>query len=111
MNTEQLAEIKARCDAATPGTWDYEAFTDSDYGEGYEVASPEDHHWIAQCLVERNADFIAHARADIPALLSEVERLRTALLEIVEDDPWVPKSKIGRRNNIDVAKRALGLQP
>lgn len=39
----------------------------------------------------------------------EIDRLRAALVEIAEADPWVEKSDIGRRNDIDIAKRALGI--
>jgi len=58
LTNEQLAEIKARCDKATPGPW------------------IDEHGFIRQ--IEGKADllFIANARTDIPALVAEVERLR-----------------------------------
>lgn len=54
MTQQRLAEIEARCEAATPGPW-----------------KPKRDFLSWDC----NAAFIAHARQDIPALLAEVERL------------------------------------
>lgn len=88
-----LAEIKARAQAATPGPWfagdanggdpphERRPFwvvstedTDPDLGE-----APEE--WAAEIRVgaQGDAEFIAHAREDVPALVAEVERLQTAL--------------------------------
>ena len=81
MTDEKLAEIKARCDAASPGPW-VDAITDAGdliitvngagcmpfiYLGDMENTESDDHN---------NATFIAHARTDIPDLLAEVERLR-----------------------------------
>ena len=49
---QQLAEIEARANAATEGPWTIEV---------------------------TNADFFAAARADVPALVAEVRKLREAL--------------------------------
>lgn len=49
MNKEQLNAIKERVAKATPGEWFYNSYT------------------VAQ--------FVAHARQDVPALIAEVERL------------------------------------
>jgi hypothetical protein len=96
MTPEQLAAIKARAEAATPGPWVPE-FSDiylQKYGpeycweSGYFVLrSPEGavvDYWANQAddsglLLERpDAEFIANARQDVPALLAEVERLQRA---------------------------------
>ena len=76
----ELAAIKARCEAATPGPW-------KPYIEGR-------NHWSGSSFImtgegatrgedieltgatEADYDFIAHARQDIPRLLEEVEGLR-----------------------------------
>lgn len=65
---DRLSEIRARCDAATPGPWQHE----SDYG-----AYIRDANGANVCLLYHSEDaaFIAHAREDIPYLLTEVERL------------------------------------
>jgi hypothetical protein len=89
--TLDLPAIRARAEAATPGPWQEvlcpkSAFDGKDWigvasedvvgkgglgvcingrvGDGHEVQSVAD------------AEFIAHARTDIPALLAEVDRLR-----------------------------------
>lgn len=78
LTEERIAEIKARAEAATPGPW-------------YHVLSaivgtttrPDDDNTTCICNtewgnatnVQPNAEFIAHAREDVPALLEEVERL------------------------------------
>ena len=81
MNAEQLNAIKERAEKATPGPWDFhkgdklrgdrrsaviEHF-DCDFGEWFihgDLADISD------------AEFIAHTREDIPALVAEVERLQ-----------------------------------
>lgn len=72
-----LEAIEARLKAAAPGPWVY---VDNGF-DGYIMSASE--HLIvggepAEGRIEPddpNADFIAHSRQDIPALLAEVERL------------------------------------
>ncbi len=63
-----LEAIKRRCEAATPGPWTT---------LGAVVADG------SSCLDDRarNAEFIAHAREDVPALLEAVERLLSMLTD------------------------------
>jgi hypothetical protein len=71
-----LDAIRARVDNATEGPWVAHS--------GYVETVPEfDLHrfdimgeTISQSAESRDAEFIAHARTDVPALLAEVERLR-----------------------------------
>lgn len=100
----ELAAIQERCDGATPGPWfwdnpddencmnAYAVFTGrggiDDFGPGY-----ADHERIVAITMlqtpryashvagrwEEDADFIANARADVPRLVAEVRRLRSAL--------------------------------
>lgn len=73
MTEEQLAAIKARAEAATPGPWGIEHVERRIWAGSERV-----------CFLfgqdrrqnENNGVFIAHAREDVPALLEEVERLR-----------------------------------
>lgn len=67
MDAKQLAEIKAREQAATPGPWKVGISALITDANGHALFFGED--------AKGNADFIAHARTDIPALISEVERL------------------------------------
>lgn len=79
MTDERLAEVKARAEAATPGPWHHDR-VDFDSGMTlYEIwgGKYREHGWLAHVEDNKpNADFISHARQDIPELLAEVERLR-----------------------------------
>lgn len=80
MTDEEAQAIAARVEAATPGPWHITP--------AGEIVSVVARRMVADALMSgyalgpdaENADFIAHAREDIPTLLAE----RTALLEIVQ---------------------------
>jgi hypothetical protein len=92
---QRIAEITARCKAATPGPWETAICRDGKYsgrqclvrasaGIGEVVGIRQLGHRQVKA-VEENAAFIAHSREDIPFLLSqlavkdaEIERLREA---------------------------------
>jgi hypothetical protein len=69
--TPDLEQIKQRAEAATPGPW-----TSFD---GRSHIIHEEDGFIAICqyrpLPNANAEFIAHAREDIPALLAVIDEL------------------------------------
>lgn len=84
MNEEELAQIEARLEAASPGPW-----TAAQNGKPADVvrATIHDDLGIAQAVTydwertppgqaEANGEFIAHAREDIPVLIAEVRRLK-----------------------------------
>ncbi|MFF4746840.1 hypothetical protein ACGF3K_14290 [Streptomyces sp. NPDC047980] len=74
---DRLAEIAKRTEAATPGPWT----VCDDYSD---VHGPGDIHLASYwnpTAGDRNGEFIAHARADIPWLLNQ---LRLAFGEIAE---------------------------
>jgi len=104
MNDEELQAIEARVNAATPGPWQ----TGSDLGGVWKkvalqrglilqshIAESKSRMFIedycgsltmwdawqdeAKGREDRNAEFIAHARDDVPALIAEVRRLRALL--------------------------------
>ena len=90
MNGAQIAEIRARCEAATPGPWIVSNGRDKVCAKNVPAyADKTARVVVADCMKENNgrrfeedyamaqrdAEFIAHARQDIPALLDEVERL------------------------------------
>jgi hypothetical protein len=71
-------EAKKRCEAATPEPWTVERGVDSSLEEAY-VAMGEknpggwwdyDSTWLQR---DEDADFIAHARSDLPATLEALE--------------------------------------
>lgn len=69
---ERLAEIKKRCDAATPGPWDYESGTATIWGPGDELIV---RGWSSGSMQGPNWTFIAHAWEDVAALCDEIDRL------------------------------------
>ena len=73
MDAKYLAEIKAREQAATPGPWKVGISALITDANGHALFFGED--------AKGNADFIAHARTDIPALISEVEQMTKQLEE------------------------------
>lgn len=82
-----LGAIEARANAATPGPWGYDL-------NGY-IAPDLGDEWggtVAKVLgkggqFDKDGEFIAHARTDIPALLAEVRRLRA---ECAPAGGWQP---------------------
>jgi hypothetical protein len=74
MTDEELAAVKARCDAATPGPWqsEYDNCGNGGFSEWWNVGS-------GLMNEEADAAFIAHAREDVPALLAEIGRLKSLL--------------------------------
>lgn len=75
LTEQQLTDIETRANAATPGPW-----LQSDFADFAEIKSPD-------------GAFIAHAREDVPALLTEVRRLRAVLEQIRhlhKDSPMGP---------------------
>jgi hypothetical protein len=72
---ERLVEIEQRCAAATPGPWEAGArhdYEDQDEvsGCGWDVDGPPEPSLRGMFSNRADAKFIAHARTDIPALLS-----------------------------------------
>jgi len=78
MTEDPIAAIRQRHEQATKGPWIVHRDHD---GDGYETGFsryelPSEHHrHISDFMLDADADFIAHAREDIPYLLSRVEAL------------------------------------
>jgi hypothetical protein len=88
--TDQLAAIEARAQAATEGPWEF-AYYGSGGGlpEGCEVTNGKGALDLGTSKAD--AEFIAHARTDVPALLAMVReqqaRLdKAAVLDAAEED-------------------------
>ncbi len=78
----KLAEIRKRCNEATPGPWityieGRDQISGSDVIVRGENGSEEDLYLTGATIEDH--DFIAHARQDIPYLLKEIERLQNLL--------------------------------
>lgn len=68
ISEERLREIRERAEAATPGPWITQRFT--------RVWSQASEEWVVapyDGTQTQDADFIAHARQDIPDLLAALE--------------------------------------
>lgn len=109
MTEERLAEIRGREKAATQGPWKAgkDDFTkniiQAAKDRGTIIVQRRDDHnmfWNSYIPIEQtfaDADFIAHAREDIPALLDEVERLRAeneVLEKALEDLGFFVRTKL-----------------
>lgn len=86
-----LEAIRARVTAATRGPWHAEYFGKRGYPQriGTDDATVVAETFDGGGGPAANAEFIAHARQDIPALLAEVQRLRDALAAYVGPDRHV----------------------
>lgn len=93
LTDEQLAAIRERADAATPGPWKVAWDGDADPDGAWSAEWP----WLIRqdiypgksvanlAEVEastEDAEFIAYARTDIPALLAEIDRFKRAIREL-----------------------------
>lgn len=94
MTPEQLAEIEARAEAATPGEW--HVCTCSLKG-----ACPHDKgvrmSFCTEGLPDKapypnDADFIAHARTDIPDLIAEVKQQQSDVRQLREIIQWLEEN-------------------
>ena len=89
LSTDELREIRARVDAATPGPWesfvegrDHTSGADFIRTGGLRDDCPDLYvQHESRPAPTHDLDFIAHARQDIPRLIAEVERLRSKLGE------------------------------
>lgn len=75
-----LNEIRARCESATPGPWETGGDVLGHFGIYQRIYKGLVRIARANSDVtannRNNAEFIAHAREDIPALIAEIERLK-----------------------------------
>lgn len=82
---DELDEIRARADAATPGPWRWRHC--GEIVSGRHVVATSDAGggavWV-EWRTESDLKFAAHARADIPRLIAEIRRLRGEWRKLVE---------------------------
>ncbi|GIP55928.1 hypothetical protein [Paenibacillus vini] len=102
---DRIQEIRERLEAASPGPWtiyeysDYRGYEVHKYPIGYKSAITG---WGKVLQTKEDASLIANAPTDISYLLSEVERLQTALEFYADEktyetnvvDQWGPVTKI-----------------
>lgn len=110
---EQLNAIKERVANATPGPWLVE---ESRYEGRFNAASADENYDLPACLMGiEDAEFVTHAREDVPALVAEVERLREALEFYAEETKYErvelcngDKEIYIERDGGEIARQALG---
>jgi len=103
MNAEQLNAIKERAAKATPGPWRQAGL--------YSVKNSED---MSIPLRPEDAEFIAHARKDVPALVAEVERLQAELADIIAvatEEASSLSYENGYEDIVTIARKALEINP
>ena len=75
---DELRNIKERCDKATPGPWiSFIEGRDHTSGSSFIRTSDEDIELIG--ATDKDLDFIASCRQDVPRLTEEIERLKQLL--------------------------------
>jgi hypothetical protein len=75
MTDQELDQIRARCDRASPGPW--KAWIEGrDHTSGSSFVQTGGNDIEMTGATDADYDFIAAARQDIPRLLEEVRRLR-----------------------------------
>ena len=94
-----LEAIKARCEAATEGPWEFADVAREVWvsGGNIDVVSGEDGAYIS----DADGEFIAHAREDVPALVAEVERLQKQLAVAVKDLSEYPDRCLFCKSHVD----------
>jgi hypothetical protein len=93
VDTERLAEIRARVERATAGPWHVTGLPGQWLAaDGYETGMTYHVFESAQrgdgecsSMLKEDAEFVAHARVDVPDLLAEVARLTAALARATEE--------------------------
>jgi hypothetical protein len=90
LSQQRRAEVRARLEATTPGEWTAVLLPPNEHHKHpvhwvkarYEDGTTEMSQVVADCpWRQSDAEFIAHARQDVPALLAEVERLQAEVAE------------------------------
>lgn len=114
-----LAAITARADAATAGPWAIYLDPMED-GVVYSVSSgPATEGYnlnggdfdTAEGMTETDAEFIARARADVPALVAEVRALREEREEAREEATWATLAADTQRERAGQMQAAIDAAP
>ncbi len=90
--TLDLEAIKARAEAAWPGPWAGTPERVGYYDDGRWFTIAHMSAWEGPAVDGPNAEFIAAARTDVPALVAEVERLQAVIAGLMRDHSVVARS-------------------
>jgi len=102
MDQKYLAEIKAREQAATPGPW--RVIPNSSCA--YSIFNTTHTVKMGSMYLNFDAQFIAHARTDIPALIAEVERLNEVISSMDDMHTRIMRAEEQKLNHISVERNA-----
>jgi hypothetical protein len=90
LTQKQLEAIRQRVEKATPGPWKYSegvgSYPATILSEKGEVVAAGDEYYG---MTENDANFIAHARTDIPALLDHIAEVETERDEYLKRYVWL----------------------
>lgn len=92
LTDEELEAIQARCDAATPGDWAVNTNYPFDGmgGCGHRYVESEAGWVCSTGTKNRNVEFIANAKQDIPRLISDLAAVKEDLRELLQlRDRWI----------------------
>ena len=84
LSKKEIEAIRKRAEAASEGPWwasDGLYVVNNLTGDSYEW----DADFVAETERESDADFIAHARTDIPKLSAEIERMRAGIMYAMQE--------------------------
>ena len=96
MTALDLVAIAARANAATKGPWVWQT---NDKGYPQQIVGNDDGlTLVAETFIgpehfPSEAEFIAHARTDVPALVATLRRLDAASIELVHHGDLTPAGK------------------
>lgn len=101
MNQQRIDEIRQRCEKTTPGPW-ISPFDASRMGDGNDdcnsivniegetVVGVTYYDGPVLYAIETDADFISHAREDIPFLLDLLSEQEREIEQLKAAQGWVP---------------------
>lgn len=94
MTREQMDAIEARANAAAAGPWH------TQQGDNCWHVTSADRSFDTGCIMwkgggNRTAEFIAHAREDVPTLLARVRELEESMEAVAEELIHAPHDHVG----------------
>jgi len=109
-----IAAAKKRCEAATGGPWlvtDRNEAGDRYVGPAEEYVAIVVRDALARLMTDANAEFIAHARTDLPAALEALEEAKGLIaalrLQIWNEGNSTTELLLDRAREIEAKDRAL----
>jgi hypothetical protein len=107
-----LDAIESRANTATPGPWEAQNYDDDEMDGNWpytnRVGRPDSAKALAHIVLgSQDAEFVAHAREDIPALVARVRELERDVKDLESDVLSAEKDNLRIRNACDDAAHIL----